>query len=65
MRIHARVSDTLGEQFRKRVAEIYGNKKGALSKAIEEAMILWLKHTEFLVEAKKVRENATTTEETE
>jgi len=37
------IDDELEEEFRKAVARIYGFKKGALSKAIEEAIRLWLK----------------------
>jgi len=37
------IDDDLEEEFRKIVAKIYGFKKGALSRAIEEAIRLWLK----------------------
>ena len=37
-----KIDEELGRKFRARVMEIKGNKKGALSKAIEEAIRLWL-----------------------
>ena len=36
------IDDELEERFRKTVARIYGVRKGAISKAIEEAIKLWL-----------------------
>jgi len=36
------IDDELEEMFRKAVARIYGARKGAISKAIEEAIKLWL-----------------------
>ena len=42
MRFNVTVSEKVGKLFRMKVIEIKGNKKGALSKAVEEALILWL-----------------------
>jgi len=37
-----KIDEELGRKFRAKVIEIKGNKKGALSEAIEEAIKLWL-----------------------
>ena len=40
------IDDEVEKAFRNMVAKIYGFKKGALSKAVEEAIRLWLeKHS--------------------
>ncbi len=36
------IDEKLGRKFRAKVIEVKGNKKGALSEAIEEAIKLWL-----------------------
>ena len=41
-RILITIDDELEERFRKVVARVYGARKGAISKAIEEAIKLWL-----------------------
>ncbi|WP_456327869.1 hypothetical protein [Archaeoglobus sp.] len=43
MRFNITVSEKIGKLFRMKVVEVKGNKKGALSEAVEEALILWLK----------------------
>ena len=43
--IFARINDALEKQFRIEVARRYVGEKGAISKAIEEAIKLWLKST--------------------
>ncbi len=40
------VDDELEERFRRAVARIYGVRKGAISKAVEEAIRLWLEKYE-------------------
>jgi len=40
--IYARINDELEKRFRVKVAEKYGGERGAISKAIEEAIKLWL-----------------------
>ena len=40
--LHVRINDELDKMFRKKVLDVYGAKKGALAKAIEEAIRLWL-----------------------
>jgi len=42
MRFNVTVNEKIGKLFRMKVIEIKGNKKGALSEAVEEAIILWL-----------------------
>ncbi|ADB57538.1 hypothetical protein [Archaeoglobus profundus] len=42
MRFNVTVREDIGKLFRMKVVEIKGNKKGALSEAVEEALILWL-----------------------
>ncbi len=42
MRFNVTVREDIGKLFRMKVIEIKGNKKGALSEAVEEAIILWL-----------------------
>ncbi len=42
MRFNVAVREDIGKLFRMKVIEVKGNKKGALSEAIEEAVILWL-----------------------
>lgn len=37
--------DELERKFRMRIVERYGGKKGALSKAVSEAIKLWLRQT--------------------
>jgi len=41
--IYARIKDDLEKQFRIEVTRFYGGERGALSRAIEEAIELWLK----------------------
>jgi hypothetical protein len=41
-RIDIVISDDLEEKFRKEVFKRKGMKKGNLSKAVEEAMLLWI-----------------------
>ena len=36
------IREEVGKLFRMKVVEVKGNKKGALSEAVEEALILWL-----------------------
>jgi len=43
MKIYVVIDDELAKEFRKIVIEKYGVKKGALSKAVEEAIRLWVK----------------------
>ncbi len=42
MRLNVTVSEKIGKLFRMKVIELKGNKKGALSEAVEEALVLWL-----------------------
>ena len=42
MKFTVNVDEKLGRKFRVKVIELKGNKKGALSEAIEEAIKLWL-----------------------
>ncbi len=42
MRMTIQVDEELGRKFRAKVIEVKGNKKGALSEAVEEAIKLWL-----------------------
>ena len=42
MKMTIKIDEELGRKFRAKVVEIKGNKKGALSEAIEEAIKLWL-----------------------
>ena len=42
MRFNVTVNEKIGKLFRMKVVEVKGNKKGALSEAVEEALILWL-----------------------
>jgi len=42
MKFTVQVNEKLGRKFRAKVIEVKGNKKGALSEAIEEAIKLWL-----------------------
>jgi len=44
--IHVRIDDELERRFRKRVLDVYGSKKGALARAVEEAIRLWLEKYE-------------------
>jgi len=44
--IHVRIDDELEKKFRKKVLDVYGSKKGALAKAVEEAIKLWLEKYE-------------------
>jgi predicted transcriptional regulator len=45
-RITIELKDDLDRRLRMKVAEKYGGKKGALGKAIAEAVELWLKQNE-------------------
>lgn len=40
--LHVRIDDGLERRFRKKVIDVYGTRKGALAKAVEEAIKLWL-----------------------
>jgi len=40
--IYARINDKLEKEFRVEVAKKYGGSRGAISRAIEEAIMLWL-----------------------
>jgi len=42
MRFNVTVNEKIGKLFRMKVVEVKGNKKGALSEAVEEALIFWL-----------------------
>jgi len=44
--IHVRIDDELERRFRKKVLDVYGSKKGALARAVEEAFKLWLEKYE-------------------
>jgi len=44
--LHVRVDDELEKRFRKKVLDVYGSRKGALAKAVEEAIRLWLEKYE-------------------
>jgi len=44
--IYARINDELEKRFRIEVINKYGTEKGAISKAIEEAINKWLKPKE-------------------
>jgi hypothetical protein len=41
--VYARIDDDIDKKFRIEVARLYGGERGALSRAIKEAMELWLK----------------------
>ena len=40
--IYARINDELEKKFRVKVAGKMGGQRGAISRAIEEAILLWL-----------------------
>jgi len=40
--LFARINDDLGKKFRIEVVKRYGSERGAISKAVEEAIKLWL-----------------------
>ena len=44
--LHLVLPDDLVKELRVRAAEMYGGEKGALSKAVGEAIELWLKQKE-------------------
>jgi len=44
--LHVIISDDLVNELRMRVLQLYGSEKGALSKAVAEAIRLWLKQKE-------------------
>ncbi len=44
--LHVRIDDELEKRFRKKVLDVYGSRKGALAKAVEEAIKLWLEKYE-------------------
>jgi len=44
--IHVRIDDELENRFRKKILDVYGSKKGALARAVEEAIKLWLEKYE-------------------
>jgi hypothetical protein len=49
--IHVRIDKTLNKTFRIEVTRLYGGERGALSRAVEEALRLWLKKKESSVKA--------------
>ena len=46
MRVTLLLPEDLAKEFRIKVIEEYGNEKGALSKAVAQAIQLWLKDRE-------------------
>jgi len=44
--LNVKINDKLEKRFRKVIIDVYGPKKGALGKAIEEAIELWLQKYE-------------------
>jgi hypothetical protein len=44
--IHVRIDKELEKKFRIEVTRLYGGERGALSRAIEESINLWLKKKE-------------------
>jgi hypothetical protein len=44
--IYVRIEKQLAKKFRIEVTRLYGGERGALSRAIEEAINLWLKKKE-------------------
>lgn len=46
--LHLVLPDDLAKELRVRAAEMYGGEKGTLSKAVGEAIRLWLKQREPL-----------------
>ncbi|WP_158506630.1 hypothetical protein [Thermococcus eurythermalis] len=50
--ITVKIPDELEVKFRKKILDVYGVKKGALGKAITEAIELWLEKHERSVEQK-------------
>ena len=44
--LHVRINDELDKKFRKKVIDVFGVKKGALARAVEEAIKLWLEKYE-------------------
>ena len=45
-RVYVEIPDELEKRFRLKVLELYGAKRGALSKAMTEAVKLWLNNKE-------------------
>lgn len=43
MVLYAEIDESLEKTFRKKVIDIYGSSKGALKRAVEEAIGTWLK----------------------
>jgi metal-responsive CopG/Arc/MetJ family transcriptional regulator len=41
-RIVVDIDDALNKEFRKAIIDRFGNRKGALKKAVEEAVKLWI-----------------------
>ena len=52
MVLYARINPDLERKLRIKIAEKYGGQKGALKKALEEAITLWLKESETNEKAK-------------
>ena len=44
--LHVILADDLVKELRVKVLEVYGSEKGALSKAVADAIRLWLKQKE-------------------
>jgi len=44
--LHVQIDDEIEKKFRKKVLDVYGTRKGALAKAVEEAIRLWLEKYE-------------------
>jgi len=44
--LHVTIPAELAKEFRARVLDVYGVERGALSKAVAEAIRLWLKQKE-------------------
>jgi len=47
-KIVVEIDDELEREFRHLILDVYGSGKGALTKAVEDAIKLWIKHKKSL-----------------
>jgi len=53
--LHVKIDDEISRAFRKAVIDKFGSKKGALTKGVEEAILLWLENEGYTEDVKRLR----------
>lgn len=54
--LHVKIDDEISRAFRKAVIDKFGSKKGALTRGIEEAILIWLENEGYKEDVEKLRD---------